>query len=68
MTSRGGWNGLSVQVANLLFNNTGVKFEDRKQTEGSYIAIHPDGIRTIRRAKSTEVTQAVINDWFVLKQ
>lgn len=68
MNSRGGWNGLSIQVANKLFKNTGVRFEDRKVEEGSYIAIHPDGIQTIRRSRSTEVTQSVIDSWFTLKQ
>jgi hypothetical protein len=63
-----GQNGLSVRVANQLFENIGIKFEDRKQLEGSYIAIHPDGIKTIRRGRVTEVTKAVIESWFKLIQ
>lgn len=65
--SRGGLKGLSVQVANTLFKNTGVWIEDKKQSEGSYIAHHPDNIQTIRKPKVTECAQTIIDSWFQLK-
>lgn len=64
--AKGGWNGLSVPVASSLFSSVGIRVEDRKQAEGSYVAIHPDG-REIRKPKVTECAQEVIKQWFELK-
>ncbi len=66
MAGKGGWNGLSVQVANSLFAEYNIVIEDRKTEEGSYIAFHPKG-EQIRKPKVTECAKAVLSQWFTLK-
>lgn len=61
--SRGGWRGLTIDVATKLFESYSITFEDRKETEGSYVAIHPNG-QIIRKGKVTDVTKQVIESWF----
>jgi hypothetical protein len=67
MSRGGGRNGIGIQVANKLFEDVGITFTDLKKTEGGYIAKHPDGTQTLKRATVTELCRTIINSWFVLK-
>lgn len=62
MAGKGGWNGLSVQVANSLFAEYSIVITDLKKEEGCYVAIR--GGETIRRSRVTECAKAVLRQWF----
>ena len=64
--SRGGWRGLTIDVANKLFEDFNIVFEDRRKVEGGYLAIHPNGDQ-LRRGTVTECVKYSLKSWFTLK-
>jgi hypothetical protein len=68
MASKGGWNGLSVQVANSIFQDYNIIIEDKKQDEGCYVATKGGDPQTIRKPRVTECAKEILKTWFILKQ
>jgi hypothetical protein len=64
--SKGGWKGITIEVANKLFEGYSVSFQDRKLEEGCYVAIHPNG-QEIRKGRVTECVKTTLESWFTLK-